>query len=264
MTNIVLKHTSDYSKFRLNEQNRLIMGSEGYRPRPDLMKSMKSHGFRRAQPIRVYRDYDGSLRIFDGHNRYITAKYLGIPVWYLEFHKDDAISPVQDNQQTRLWGIKDKAKAHATESPDYAEIIAFHEATGISVRGSFSMFAGQTASSSNYSREIGEGTFRIKNRELPWKVAEVVFAIKKYAKYGATDGLVTAISKIVFIEKFDVERMIERIHKRHDLLRQCRSWYEYIEMLEEVYNYGVKGERLYLTVETKEAMRKRNPAYKRK
>lgn len=264
MTNIVLRQTNDYSRFRLHDQNRLIMGADGYKPRPDLLASMKSHGFRKAQPIRVYRDYDGAMRIFDGHNRFVTARYLGIPVWFLEFPKDDAITPVQDNQQARQWAMKDRAKAHAHDIPDYAEVIAFHEATGISVRGAFSLFGGQTATSNNFAREISEGRFRIRNREYPWKVAEIVFAIAKHAKYASTDGLVSAISKVIFVEKFSAEKMIERINKRPELLRQCRSWPEYIEMLEEVYNHGVKGDRLYLTTETKEVMRKRNPRYKNK
>lgn len=263
MTNIVLKQTNDYSKFRMHDQNRLIMNGEGYKPRPDLLASMKSAGFRKSQPIRVFKDYDGGLRIFDGHNRFVTAKYLGIPVWYLEFAKEDAITPVQDNQQVRQWAIKDRAKAYAHEIPDYAEIIAFHETTGISIRGAFSLFGGQTATSNNFGREINEGRFRIRNRDYPWTVAEIVFAVAKHVKYAATDGLVSAISKVVLVEKFSVDRMIERINKRPDLLRQCRSWSEYIEMLEEVYNYGVKGERLYLTAETKEVMRKRSPIGRR-
>ena len=76
-------------------------------------------------------------------------------------------------------------------------------------------------------------------------------------------NLVTAISRAYFADGFDVNRMIERIGKKPELIKKCGSVAEYEAMLKAIYNHAVKTERLYLQVEIEKAMRKREIVKKR-
>lgn len=108
MKEITLKKTSDYSLFSMHQINRLIVTDEGFEPRKKLVESMKKHGFRMTQPIRCIEQEDGKMLIFDGHNRFLTAKFLNIPLWYISYPKSEAdyIDPLEDNEG-RLSGVSE-------------------------------------------------------------------------------------------------------------------------------------------------------------
>lgn len=260
MKQIVLKQTTDYSSFRMHHMNRQIAEGSGFVPRKDLVESMKKHGFRMTQPVRCVESDDGAMIIFDGHNRYLTARYLGIPVWYICYPKGQDISPLDDNEGGVPWSLRDIAAAHAHDHPDYAEVFAYCDITGIPLQAAFSMFFGQSASSGNANKFIRGGNFQIKDRDYPWKIAAVVRAAAQHCDFATTKAFVSAVSKCMFAEGFSHERLIERINKRPELLRKCGYERDYIALFEEIYNHSVKGERLYLAAETEKAMRSRSAA----
>lgn len=103
MKEISLKQTSDYSQFEMHQMNRLIVSGDGFVPRKDLLESMKKHGFRMMQPIRCVMQKNGKMRIFDGHNRFLTARYLGIPVWFICYPEGQSLTPLQDAEGGKAW-----------------------------------------------------------------------------------------------------------------------------------------------------------------
>lgn len=260
MKDIVLRQTADYSKFRMHHMNRLVIEGGDFVPRKDLVASMKKHGFRMTQPVRCVDQSSGDMLIFDGHNRFLTAQYLGIPLWYMCFPKGYELTPLQDADSGKPWSIKDIAAAHAHTHPDFAEVFAYCEVTGIALQTAFSLFAGQSGSSGNCNPLIKSGAFVIKDRDLPWKVAAVVRAAAHHCDFAATKGFVSAVSKCMFAEGFDRERLIERINRRPDLLKKCGYERDYIALFEEIYNHNIRTERLYLVAETEKAMRSRSAA----
>lgn len=266
MNEITLKKTSDYSLFSMHKINRLLVSVGGFEPRKKLADSMKKHGFRRTQPIRCIEQDDGKMLIFDGHNRFMTAKALNIPLWYISYPKSEAdyIDPLKDNEGQIGWSPRDIVSARSHENADYAEVLSFCETTGIPLNVAFSMFYGQSGSSHNISNYMKDGRFSIKDRNLPWKVAAVVRAACGLCSFARTTPFVSAVSKCMFAEGFSHERLIERINRRPDLLRKCGFERGYIAMLEEVYNHSTRGERLYLQAEVEKAMRRRDPGKKKR
>lgn len=264
MDKIVLRHvtqTANYGLFVMHDQNRAIVGPDGFKPRKDLLESMKKDGFLETGHIVCVLCDDGKLRIIEGHNRFITAKFLGIPVWYSAHLQNDAATPINHSKSIKTWGSKDFAKGYAQDTADYAEVMAYHRRTGIPVMACFSLFANQIASSSgNVNAPMKEGRFKIKTRDLPFEIGKIVEAIGKHCDFATNINLVNAISRAMFAEGFDPARMIFRIERKPELLQRLRSVAEYESMLEQIYNHGVKGERLYLQAEIEKAMRKRNAA----
>ena len=220
---IALQKTADYSLFEMHEMNRLVNDAGGFVPRKDLLASMKKEGFRASAPISCSMASNGKLKIFDGHNRFATARFLGIPVYYLAYPKALAVSPLDYSKGQKTWSFDDLAKAHALDNPVYAEVLQFHEMTGIAIAPSFSMFYGDIASSGNVGKHVTTGQFKIKNREIPWRVAAIVQKLGRYCDFSTQRGLVYAVSKSVYADGFDLARMLDRIDKAPELIKRCRT-----------------------------------------
>lgn len=260
---IALQKTNDLSIFQMHDTNRLVSGAAGFLPRKDLLASMKKHGFRSTQPISCKTLPNGKLEIFDGHNRFVTAKFLGLPVYFLAYPNDLGLSPVEFSKGQKTWSFGDKAKAFAQESPDFAEVVQFHEETGINLSSAFAMFNGEVASSSNMAKSINNGAFKIRDREAPMKVALIVKTLNEYCDFSTNKNFVSAISKATFAHGFSVVHMVDRIKRNPELVKQQRSLDDYLAMLELIYNRNTKGERLYLCAEVDKAMKSRTVAIKK-
>jgi hypothetical protein len=256
----VLLSTTDYTLFEMHELNRLLGSNDSdYKPRPDLLVSMKANGFRSTQPIRCVYTSTGKLRIFDGHNRFIAAKYLGIPLWYIVFSEDESITPLDDVIGQRVWRTSDSARAYASVNPDYAEVLLFHEDTGLALNQCFSFFGNNSGDVGNCAGPIKTGGFKIKNRELPYKVWAMAKVIKEHHDFYGSSQLLRALSKITFAEGFDQDRMIQKLSARPEYIKKCRTSSDYITMFDEIYNANSKASnRFYLAAETDKAMRKRD------
>lgn len=266
MTKIIPRQvtsTNDYSLFVMHPQNRSIVGPEGYVPRKDLIASIRQHGFLQSAPISCAMQPDGKLLIIDGHNRFIAAKHLNSGVWYVAFPEGATLSPADYNKNNRAWKLVDFTSGYAHEDADYAEVVAFHERTGIPASACFAMFGGEIASSGNANRTIRGGKFKIKNREHPHAVESIACVARSFCDFASSKPFITAVSRAVYAEGFDPAKMADRIYRKKELLKKCSTSGQYEELLETIYNHSVKGERLYLKAEIEKAMRRRNAVTRR-
>ena len=268
MKNIQLRtvlQTTDYDLFVMHEQNRVLVGPEGFKPRKDLVESMGRDGFLETGHIVCLFQYNGKLKIIDGHNRFVTAKHLGLPIWFTAHSIQCKATPLEHSKTIKSWAVRDFVSAHAQDSADYAEVMSFKNRTGIPESACFSLYAGMIgSSSSNIMSNMKSGDYKIKNRELPAAVAKIWNAIRPHCNFAPSSKLANAISRAFFAEGFSVERMIERINRKPELIKKCAQTADYEEMLENIYNHGVKSERLFLRAEIEKSMRKRNAAHKQK
>ena len=76
----MIKTTSDYSQFKLMEQNRDV--SLDNRKAKNLAKSMQQHGWLNAFPL-MAKKRGNSLVVIDGQHRLSVAIEYGIPVKYV-------------------------------------------------------------------------------------------------------------------------------------------------------------------------------------
>jgi hypothetical protein len=258
MEKILLQQTRNLSVFEMDEVNRLTSNADGFVPRKDLLASMKRVGFRETQPISCVKLPNGKLRIFDGHNRFVTARYLGIPVWYLAYPKTYAISPLEYSTGQKQWTLKDKTTALACDNEEYAEVVAYSEATGIPQGMAFSLFSGYVGNSSAVYKDVGTGGFSIADRQRPRLVAAIVCEMAKHCTFAKTVNSVLAVSKATCAPGFSADKMVERISKHPELLKPCRTADEYLTLLESIYNRNIKSEKYYLKVEVEKAMKARS------
>jgi hypothetical protein len=254
---IIQQSTKDYSLFLPNPFNRARLVDGEFQPRKDLIASMKEHGFLKKCPI-ICTQKGSKLEIFDGHNRFATAKYLGIEVHYLVYPDDDRFSVIDENNLKKPWRGEDFIRSYADQgNEDYIELIEFSEKTGIPRFQAAALFNGDT-SGNNVNDKIRNGTFKIKDRVVPYCVADVVLAIRSLKPKVLKNNLVVALAKCAVVPDFDMRELRERIVKHSFLLEEKRSADDYIMMLEGIYNRGRKGQTYPLSAKVKDAMRQRN------
>lgn len=264
MKEVKLQKTSDYSIFKANEINRILADGGEFTVRKDLLASMKQDGFKPGCAISCTIEDDGKLTIFDGHNRFATARFLGIPIYYFAFPKEMEVSPLDYSRDQKRWTLAQKAQAYSQNSQDYAEVMTFHETTGIDVSAATSMFYGDIASSGNAAKYVNQGKFKIKDRDNPWRVAAIVRTLGKHCNFSTAKLLVYAVSKSIHAEGFDDARMMERINRYPELIARCRTTEGYLDMLDNIYNRNHKGARYYLRTEVDKAMQRRKGGFANK
>lgn len=253
--------TLNYDLFEMHSKNRVLVESDGFKPRSDLIASMRKHGFLETGHIVCMLQKNGKLLILAGHNRFVTARHLGLPVWYSAHPENAHITPLEESLTIKSWKVRDFTGAHAQDQADYAEVMSFHRRTGIPIAACFSMYAGMIASSSgNINDVMKSGGFKIKNRDVPFVVGKIFESLVKHCAFGNPAYLANAISRAYFADGFDANHMIEKIKRRPELIKKCRSVADYEAMLEEIYNFASKSERLHLRIEIEKAMRSRSIA----
>lgn len=257
MATVIVKQTSDYSKFEMHEHNRLLLKGGEFTPRKDLIESMKKNGFRPSQPISVVILTKDKYKIFDGHNRFVTGKYLGIPICYQVFPKEFEVTPLEYSQGQKAWSMQDIVSVLSTTNEDYSEVMAYAKRTGIPVACCFSVFQGESAGSGNAQVRAKNGVFHINDRVRSAQLEQIVNALKAVCDFATTKNFIVAISKLLFVDCFHVPKIIERIQTHPELIKKCRTADDYIELLDLIYNRNKKGERVNLKEEVKKIMRER-------
>jgi len=168
------------------------------------------------------------------------------------------VNPLKFSTTQKSWNLSQITEAYAKDGyEDYAEVREFHMDTGIPLGLCFSMFYGEVASSNNAKKHIRSGGYRVKDRKHPYKVARIALSANSYCDFALKTNFIIALSKCITVAAFDEKRIVRNFEKHGALLAPCRSADEYIVLLEKIYNYAAKGERLYLVVEVDKAMRQR-------
>jgi hypothetical protein len=257
---LTIRMSDEYDKFQFHEHNRVLRDTSGkLNVRNDLFESMRREGYRIEEPISAYRNADGTLTIIDGHNRFLAARALGIPVAYLAFTRNGAgeWTPIKHSATQRTWRLADYAQAYAREgNADYAELVDYCNEYGIGMGQAASMFYGQSASSGNTLKPLKQGQFKIKDRLHPKVVAEIVTTAAAFHKWAKGTRMVGAVSACMFAPGFKPPMLKEKIIKFPEQLVKQRDMNAQIENLDKVYNFAQK-QRYELAADVRKAMRER-------
>lgn len=252
-----LRCTKDYSLFVSHPCNRDITKTK------ELEKSMRKNGFDPGFPIRYTRNQFGQLQVTHGHHRLWMARYLGLPVWFIEVDQD--INLFESEATSRSWNIKDFTVARARSGEAVAEtVLDYHEATGIPLGDCISLIGGESAGSGNKARLMKTGTFKIGDPTMANMVATIVDHCKREGIPFATNSFfVKAISKCLHVDEFDIETLLHKISAHRELMSPRRGVDGYLELIEYVYNRQSQN-KLPIAWMANEASKKRKEAVTKK
>ena len=230
-----IQSTRNYRLFGRSDRNReLAVGNH-----KKLYASMKRYGFLRCFPVVCVRDANKHLVVKDGQHRLAFAEELGLPVHYIVVDVDFDVAEVVGTTVT--WKLKDYAQLYATHGKsDYAEGIGFAERHGLPLGTAFALLAG-TTTFSNVQNAFREGEFRI--REQPWAdaVASLYTMMLGVSRELRTARFIEACMAVCRVEEFDADRLLRCAKRCREKLGAYSTRDAYLDMLEEVYNFGQKS-----------------------
>lgn len=230
-----IKVTSDYNKFKLVTGNRMVYMSHLNR----LKKSIQRKNLLFASPIVVNEKMD----IIDGQHRFMAAKELGLPVYYI-IVKGLGLADIHTlNTNTRSWTFDDFLNGYVdmgfSEYKRYQKFFReFKLPHGVGI---------QLCSSPNQkgaTQEFKEGSFKMTNEAFATAVGEAVWEFKVFYSGYLKRNFVKALWQMAKNQRFDLKYLLKTIHDRNLRIFDCSTVKEYLRQFEDLYAEGGKKIKL--------------------
>lgn len=245
-----IQATKNYRLFSQSAENRPL----DLRKHRKLEDSMREYGFLACFPIVCHRD-GGKLIVKDGQHRLAIAESLGLAVHWIEEDVDFDVAKI--NCTAKGWALKDYAqKFAACGKKAYQDVIDFSETHNIPIGTTIALLAG-TTSWSNVKEQYLGGDFRVKDRAWADSVAGIYRPLTMLSAAVNNARCLEACMAVCRVEGFDSKRMLQNSERCRHLLVSYSTRDAYLDMLEELYNFGRK-QLVGLKVLATMAMRERN------
>jgi len=252
-THVKVQATKNYRLFGRNAENRALNLKKHKR----LYWSMKTYGFLKSFPICCIRDENKHLIVKDGQHRLAIAEELGLPVYWIEEEVDFDVAKI--NSTPIIWHPRDYAEKYATQGlAAYREGLEFCDIHHLPIGTAFSLLAG-TTTFSNVSDAFYDGTFSVSDRSWADDVAATYGPLVRLSHEIKNARFVEACMAVCRVPDFDIKRMVANAVRCRDKLCPYSTREAYLDMLEEIYNFGRKS-LVGLKAAATMAMRERNAA----
>lgn len=251
MSSAKLTATKNYDLFELLRFNRDVMKTKA------LEKSMKTHGFIAAYPLHVVRNGNGKLKIKAGHHRFVVAKKLGLPVWYVIC--DDGATIHELENATTKWTLNDYLQSFCRcGMEEYQRVADYMERTGIPTQSAVSLLGGHLASSGQHGPVFKAGVFKITDNEYAEQVGDVIQHCKRAGFPFACNTLfVLAVSRVMRVTQFSATEFKHKVDLNASMLKRQPHLAGYMEMIESIYNRQ-RQNKIPLVFLTAQTMKERN------
>jgi len=201
-----------------------------------LAASMRKYGFLPCFPIIVIRDKDGMLVIRDGQHRYAIAEAEGLPVYYVEYPSDFNLAEI--NSTACIWKLSDYARKYAENNvKSYLEGVEFAEKHKLPIGIAFALLSG-VHTYGDVREQFISGNFKVRDREWAELVASLYTSLVSASRQVKNTKLLEACMEVCRVPEFDPNRLLRRANRCHDMLVGYSSKDGYLDMLEEIYNFG--------------------------
>jgi hypothetical protein len=251
---IKIMESRDYGMFELLPFNRDVKNTK------KLELSMAKYGWMDAHPMNVEQIGARKFMIKEGHNRYIAAMKLGIPLKFVI--SNDGASVYEIEAPTKKWSMEDYLVSHCrTERAEYWKVKEYCDETGIGLQAAISMLGGNSAGSGNFIEEFKDGTYVVKADSSHAKIVkEIVLYMKRQGiKFYNTTLLVRAISRLVWLPEFDVQQFKNKVKSFRPFMEKKANLDQYLDMIEDIYNRQSRSKvplKFLATESSKERMAK--------
>lgn len=219
--------TSEYDVFKRLPGNRAVSETHVR----NLMDAMREHDL--FTPILVNQDF----AVIDGQHRLEARKRLGFPVpYYWEEHL--TLKDVQGlNSTQKSWKNQDFADAYIELGfESYKTYKWFRSKYGLPHKAACCLLEG--GPSHGVSERFRNGTFTVRDLEGGKRKAEMLGEIREhFPKNWKHDAFIAAFLIVLGRDGFEFKTLMHRIKLNPMLMRPCRTQDQYLQMIEEVYNY---------------------------
>ena len=232
--------TNEYEKFKTIGGNRVVKEVHVRR----LRKSFDAEYL--LSPIIVNERYE----IIDGQHRFAAAKASNLPVYYIVAEGYRLPQVQRLNTGTSNWGKKDYLLSYADLGvKPYVQMKKFMETyADFGLAAAESLLTQNSGGANNRAKEeTGNGKSGVKNfqngdlmivdLDFAYQAADKIMLIKPYYDGYTRTQFVRAISVLLQKDNFDMDYFVDKLSKNRGMLSDRNSISEYIEVIEEIYNY---------------------------
>jgi hypothetical protein len=223
--------TKDYSMFKFREDNRPIIPNHVKK----LAKRMSEKGWLSTSVITI----NGNGDVIDGQNRLTAAKMVGCPVRYKVVRGVGSDEMTEMNTLQKNWSPFDHLhKFVKKENSNYVTFKKFVDDYPMFKYTEIGMLL--TNSLTGVKRDTFEsGMYVVKSEKKAREWADKIIQLKPYfEKYYNKSIFVRAMIKVMLYKKeFVFEEFLHKIKLRPTKLVPCGTVEQYVEMIEEIYNY---------------------------
>lgn len=223
--------TKDYNKFKFRGDNRIIKESHVR----GLVENMRVRGWEPGSYVVI----NEKGEVIDGQHRVKAATKLGIPIFYTIERKAgfDTIRNLNRNQKN--WALTDHIHGYVEENnPHYIKLNNFiKEYPELKVTECMMLCKNSFTSVSREDFESGNFTVKDMTKAREW--ANNIMSLKPYFKGFNRSIFVRALVKVLSKkEEFKFDRFLHKVTIRPNLIRMCGTVEQYVDMIEEIYNFG--------------------------
>jgi hypothetical protein len=231
--NAVFK-TNDYAKFTKLNGNRDLNQLHYKR----LLASVNEKNLLSANPILVNEKY----QIIDGQHRFEVCKELCLPVYYI-LVQNLGLKEIQIlNANSKNWKHEDYVDGYCSLGlKEYCYLQNELKRTGLGIASLLAMLG---ADNGNAAMNLREG-----NLILPHKKRGLIIMqwIKDYDLFFINSthrNFIRALVHLYNIKEYNHNKMIQKLQYQSGKLKTCTDTKTYLAILEEIYNFKERSEKL--------------------
>jgi len=217
----------DYDVFKTTEGNRNINRLHVER----LKKSMSEYYL--VSPIIVNENYE----IIDGQHRFVAAKELGLPIYFICNHGYGLPEVQRLNQVFRAWSVDDFLEGYANlGKEDYIMVIKFKERHNLTSTKLSIILLDKDRRDDDVVADFKRGTFKIVNEEWASSFLVALEAFQRYFVDYKTTNFVKAFRLLYECPKYNHDLMKKKLEYQSGLFEKRNTIQQYAQLLTEIYN----------------------------
>lgn len=230
--------TKDYNLFKFREDNRPLVDSHVR----ELMDSMRKNGWIQGSYVVVNEKYE----VIDGQHRLMGGMELGLPIIFT-IEKHTGFDTIQKlNMKQKNWTKYNQIDGMVKlKNQNYITLNEYMKKYPEFKLTEMLMFLGNTQS--NVSKQVFEdGEFEVRSTDIANKWIMDLISLKGYfPKYYNKSMFVRSYLRVIRKEGFLFSEFLHKVQLRPTMLQPCGTVEQYVEMIENIYNYK-RGKKVNL------------------
>lgn len=242
-TNGLVEKTTNYSKFKLREDNRKID--------PNHVKNLKMHIEQSNELHLVPIIVNSDMEVIEGQHRLTAAKELNVPVYYLVDNDYRPEKMIMFNTTQKKWTPEDYLNYWISHGrSDYQKLKDFMDDVDFTIHIVLRWLNKLNGGSEYKNFRIGSFKFKITEEILNgiYNTKRLISLMKdknfKPQKIYTQTSFHTACREFFTNPLVDYARFFERFEIIPFQMRFYNSWTDYLDQFIEIYNYDMRLNRL--------------------
>ena len=231
-----VQKTNDYTKFKTKQGNRDLNQLHLKR----LKSSVEDIDLLHANPILV----NERLEIIDGQHRFNVCVDLGKPIYYIVV-KGLGLREIQIlNANSKNWKMEDYIDGYCSMRLDeYCYLKKYLLTTNFGVSILLALFA-NGSSSGNAINDLKNGNLKLTYKDRGLIIIEWLNDWQLIYEGSNRRSFVYALIFLYNVQGYSHQKMMQKMKYQSTKLVDCTNTKTYLALLEEIYNFKERGEKL--------------------